>query len=551
MGRIDGAHRVKGSGGGGCLIASGIRPVSAPPPITPLAPDVVERVFARDYSLWPEPAPGDGGDWLGWLDLPGQLRESIAELSAAAAECEKSSVGDAGNVVVLGMGGSSLTSAVFAHLFRSGSGDTPTKRLSVLDTVNPRTINEFIATTDIEDCHFIVASKSGTTAEPLALEAIFRDKLQSRGIDPVPRFTAISDAGTPLAVRAESGQFQLHVASPANVGGRFSALTAFGIFPAALCDMFTEGMTYGALMTYARSRLDPEMNPAYCLARFMVRNAARGRDKLTIAPSESLQALGMWLEQLVAESTGKLGGGLIPVVGEAQLDDQSAGSDRQVVTIQIKGDPDVVSSAPDAPSYGLRVDDSSGILGLFYMWELAVAMASSGLGVYPFDQPNVEAAKQFARQVLESDDLPEIAPVALADAITSACNDAAPGRYVALCAFLPESDGLTAAFTELRSAISKRTNVATTLGYGPRYLHSTGQIHKGGSDSIIQVVIVQDDSDFDIAVPGKDYTLAQLSRSQAIGDVMAMRELGRQSLFVEVGQDAVSEVNAAVAHLSG
>ena len=171
--------------------------MSAPPPITPLAPDVVERVFARDYSLWPEPEPGDGGDWLGWLNLPGKLRESIAELSAAAAS-GKSAVGDAGNVVVLGMGGSSLTSAVFAHLFQSGNGNAPTKRLSVLDTVNPRTIKEFIASTDIEDCHFIVASKSGTTAEPLALEAIFRDKLQSRGIEPVPRFTAISDAGTHL-----------------------------------------------------------------------------------------------------------------------------------------------------------------------------------------------------------------------------------------------------------------------------------------------------------------------------------------------------------------
>ena len=525
--------------------------MSAAPRIKRLNPAVISRVFARDYTLWPEPAPGDGGDWMGWLDLPEDFREDNTISLDDVAESEPVEIAAAGNVVVLGMGGSSLTSAVLSHLFQSGSGGEGSARLSVLDTVNPRTVRTFIETTDIEDCQFIVASKSGTTAEPLALEAIFRDELQSRGIDPVTRFTAISDPGTPLAARAESGQFQLHVASPANVGGRFSALTAFGIFPAALCDMFTEAMIYGALMTYARSRLDPEMNPAYCLARFMVRNAARGRDKLTIAPSESLQALGMWLEQLVAESTGKLGGGLIPVVGEAQLDDQSAGIDRQVVTIQIKDDPDVVSSAPDAPSYRLKIDDSSGILGLFYMWELAVAMASSGLGVYPFDQPNVEAAKQFARRVLESDSQPEIVPVTLADAITSACNDAAPGRYVALCAFLPESDSLTAAFTELRSAISKRTRMATTLGYGPRYLHSTGQIHKGGSDSIIQVVIVQDDSDFDVAVPGKDYTLAQLSRSQAIGDVMAMRQLGRQSLFVEVGQDAIREVNAAVAHLSG
>lgn len=551
MGRVDGAHRVKGSGGGGCLIASGIRPVSAPPPITPLAPDVVERVVARDYSLWPEPAPGDGGDWLGWLDLPGQLRESIAELSAAAAESEKSSVGDAGNVVVLGMGGSSLTSAVFAHLFQSENGDTPTKRLSVLDTVNPRTINEFIATTDIEDCHFIVASKSGTTAEPLALEAIFRDKLQSRGIDPVPRFTAISDAGTPLAVRAESGQFLQHIATPANVGGRFSALTAFGIYPALLCDMLDEDMITSATLLAEHYQSESNWNVAYSLADRLVDNAALGRDKLTVATSASLQPLGMWLEQLVAESTGKLGGGLVPVAGESSADDAPAGNDRQVITIRLKDDPEVASPVSGAPIDTMTLRNRSAITGHFFLWELAVAMASSGLGVYPFDQPNVEAAKQFTLQVLESDSQPEIVPVTLADAITSACNDAAPGRYVALCAFLPESDSLTNAFAELRAAISKRTRMATTLGYGPRYLHSTGQIHKGGSDSIIQVVIAQDDSDFDIAVPGNDYTLAQLSRSQAVGDVMAMRELGRQSLFVEVGQDAVSEVNAAIAHLSG
>lgn len=524
--------------------------MSAPPLITTLAPDVIERVFARDYSLWPEPEPGDGGDWLGWIDLPGKLRESIAELSAAA-EPGKSSVGDAGNVVVLGMGGSSLTSAVFAHLLQSCSGDAPTKRLSVLDTVNPRTINEFIATTDIEDCHFIVASKSGTTAEPLALEAILRDELQTLGIDPVPRFTAISDAGTPLAERAGSGQFLQHIATPANVGGRFSALTAFGMYPALLCDMLDEDMITSATAIAEQCQSEPNSNPAYFLADWIVDNAALGRDKLTVAASKSLQPLEMWLEQLVAESTGKLCGGLVPVAGESRADDAPAGSDRQVVTIQLEDDPEVISPISDAPSHALTLTDRGAITGHFFLWELAVAMASSGLGVYPFDQPNVEAAKQFARRVLESDDLPEIAPVTLADAITTACDDAAPGRYVALCAFLPESDGLTAAFTELRAAVSKRTRMATTLGYGPRYLHSTGQIHKGGSDSIIQVVIVQDDSDFDIAVPGKHYTLAQLSRSQAIGDVMAMRELGRQSLFVEVGQDAVSEVNAAIAHLSG
>ena len=511
------------------------------PAITQLKPDVVGRVFERDYTLWPEPAPGDGGDWLGWLDLPEMLSDGKGLPTAG----HLSAFTDIDSVVVLGMGGSSLTSAVIADLCRS-QGCTPCeRRLSVLDTVNPRTIREFIETTDIEKCYFIVASKSGSTTEPLALEALFREELRTRGFDASTRFTAITDPGTSLATRAEGGQFSHHVATPENVGGRFSALSAFGMYPATLCNMLGADMIQSATDMSAKCQLASGLNPAYSLAEFMVNNAADGRDKLTVLTSESLTAFGMWLEQLVAESTGKSGGGLIPVADEPSLDASCYGDDRQFVTVRLASDPLAEAPAPNAPRFDIRIANASEITGLFFQWELAVAIASVGLGVYPFDQPNVEAAKQFARQVLESDEQPDVDTASLADAAKASCTEASPGHYVALCAFLPESDELTSAFSKLRAAISQSTGMATTFGYGPRYLHSTGQIHKGGSDSIIQIVIVQDDSDCDVAVPGADYTLAQLSRSQAVGDVMAMRQLGRRSLLAEVGQDAANDVREA------
>ena len=512
--------------------------MSQNPSITQIEPDVVRRVFERDYTLWPEPAPGDGGDWLGWLDLPEMLACGVglppADLLPVASDID--------SVVVLGMGGSSLTSAVLADICRSQQDTPASRRLSVLDTVNPRTIQEFIDTTDIAKCYFIVASKSGSTIEPLALEAIFRRELRALGIDPSTRFTAISDPGTSLAERAERGQFRHHVATPENVGGRFSALSAFGMYPAGLCDFPIAEMSQSATEMSVKCQLATDDNPAYALAEFMVNNAASGRDKLTVLTSESLTAFGMWLEQLVAESTGKSGGGLIPVADEPLLDAPCYGNDRQFVTVSLASDPRAEAPVADAPCFHIEFEGPSDIAGLFFQWELAVALASSGLGVYPFDQPNVEAAKQFARQVLESDEQPDVAHVSLADAVKASCAEATAGRYVALCAFLPESAELTSAFSGLRAAVSPATGMATTFGYGPRYLHSTGQIHKGGSDSIIQTVIVQDDSDCDIAVPGADYTLSQLSRSQAVGDVLAMRQLGRRSLLAEVGQDAAKDV---------
>ena len=507
--------------------------------------DAVFRIFNLDYTLWPEPAEGDGGHWLGWLDLP----DYMVGDDVLPTRDELNDLQDVDHVVVLGMGGSSLTVTVLADIFNGQRGKTNTKRLTALDTANPRTVRNFLKTKDIANCHFIVSSKSGTTIEPLSLEAIFRHELEMLGIESPPRFTAISDRNTPLARRALSGEFRKHVSTPFNVGGRFSALSDFGMYPARLCGLPVSRMRSWASDMRAECMDSSENSPGYSLGRFLADNAASGRDKLTILTTQSLETVGLWIEQLVAESTGKSGTGLVPVVGEPNLPFDHYGDDRQFVSISLESDEPNPLAELVEPLYEIRLSDPCEIAAEFYRWELAIAVASAGLGVYPFDQPNVESAKQFAREALEGDGPPNVKDEAMPDAMKSVMEASAPGRYVALCAFLPESRALTDAFSNLRQGITRITGMATTFGYGPRYLHSTGQLHKGGSDSVIQVVFVQDDSESDVAVPGRDYSLGQLIRAQAVGDVMAMRDLGRQSRLVLLHDDPAAEIDNAIMNL--
>ena len=518
--------------------------MSATPLTHRLETQAVNRIFRRDRSLWPEPETDGALDWLGWLDLPTALSEGIGLPSPA----DLSNIADADHVVVLGMGGSSLTAMVLADIFNTEEADGRGKGLSVLDTCNPLGVRDFLQSTDLRECHFLVSSKSGTTVEPLSLEAIFRQELEDVGAEISSRFTAITDPDTPLAQRAAGGEFRAHVATPDNVGGRFSALSAFGMYPAGLCEMPTKSMATNASEMYARCQEESEDNPGYSLAKFLADNAASGRDKLTILTSESLTMFGTWLEQLIAESTGKCGTGLVPITGEPPLQPMQYGDDRQFVRISLASDAPIALSPQVEPVYEIELTDTAEIAGEFFRWELAVALASVALGVYPFDQPNVESAKQYARQVLDEDTEPDLDTVELSDALQQVVGIATHNRYVALCAYLPESKELTDAFAKLRSAISRRTRMATTFGYGPRYLHSTGQLHKGGSESVIQVVLIQDDTGSDIAVPGTSYTLAQLNRAQAIGDVIAMRNLGRDSLVVSL-QDPANEIEAVAESL--
>ena len=478
---------------------------------------------------------------MGWLDLPDSLRGGTGIAYPALRE----SMAGITSFNILGMGGSSLTPEVLRAVFP----DTDVT-LKVFDTVNPVYVCEAIDSLDLSTAAFAVASKSGTTAEPLSLERVFRSAMGDSGTNNVAEhFVAISDPVTPLAQRANDGEFAFHVATPENVGGRFSALSGFGMFPASICGMPVDEMIDSALAMAAECRREDDANPGIGLGLFMAKNALRGRDKVTFAMSPSLERFGLWLEQLLAESTGKNGRGLIPVASEPVLARSVYGDDRQFVCIALKGEDVAANPAyEDHPTYRIEIPDLPSIAGEFFRWEFATSVAASAIGVYPFDQPDVESAKQLARQALESDAANQDGPETLDDAVNSIINVSKDRDYVAITAYLPESEVLTEAVSELRKSISKCTGAATTFGYGPRYLHSTGQLHKGGPGSV-QLLAITQSSEVDIAVPGQSYTLGELLASQAVGDVQACREKGRRASLVEVGDDAIGEIKTVAAKI--
>ena len=504
--------------------------------------DMVRHIWTKDYALWTDPSPGGSGDWLGWLDLPNALQRGIG----IANHDQSEALNEFTSLNILGMGGSSMTPLVLSGLFPETN-----PRLNVFDTVNPDSICNAIDTLDLTSAGFVVASKSGTTVEPLSLERVFRNALNEAGIfDTSAHFMAFSDPDTPLAARVAGGEFSLHVETPANVGGRYSALSAFGMFPASICGMPIEDMTNSALEMSERCRIADESNPGIELGLFMARNALRGRDKVTFSVSPSLERFALWLEQLIAESTGKNGRGLIPIVGESLMAPEHYGNDRQFIRIALADE-----SLPEHPVFdnhpccSIEIADRASIAGEFFLWEFATAVGACAIGVYPFDQPDVESAKQLARQMLEADDEYVELQISLSDAILNISEKAMPGDYVAIVSYLPESDDLTAAASQLRGAISEKTGVATTFGYGPRYLHSTGQLHKGGPKSVTLLALTQAPH-ADVEVPGEGYTLGQLLEAQVKGDVQAYLTQGRRAYMSQVGSDPIAEITSITAELN-
>ncbi len=496
--------------------------------------DISRRIWTRDTALWPDPSPGGEGEWMGWLRLPTLIRDRVG----FANHNHWKALEGITSINILGMGGSSLTPEVLSVLFPEANPS-----LNVFDTVNPATISAALENIDLTTAAFVVASKSGTTVEPLSLEAVFRNALSDAGVaNPSERFIAISDPETPLSERAANGDFAFNIETPANVGGRFSALTAFGMFPASFCHLPTQDLVRSAITMTQQCRHQTTTNPGIELGLFLARNALRGRDKVTFAMSPSLERFGLWLEQLLAESTGKNNRGLIPIAGEPLLPPDAYGNDRQFIRITLAGEAQPESPAFDKhPTYDISLPDRTAIAGEFFRWEFATAVAACAIGVYPFDQPDVESAKQFARAALESKGDETLAPTSLNNALDLTIDNITEGDYIAIAAFLPESDRLTSAASNLRSAISQKTGIPTTFGYGPRYLHSTGQLHKGGPKSVALIALTQE-PEHDIEVPGQTYTLGNLLAAQATGDVQALRNTGRRAHLVKLKRGLIEEI---------
>jgi transaldolase / glucose-6-phosphate isomerase len=477
----------------------------------------VNRLWHRDHTLWQE-SPVEVADRLGWLDLPTSAALQVRDLEAVAAGAHEDGLTHA---LVLGMGGSSLFPLVLADVY-DDSGTA--LELTVLDSVDPTAVTRVLGALPIERTLVIASSKSGTTAETRTLLEAFWDESHSGG-----HFVAVTDPGTSLAVLARERGFRAVLEAPEDVGGRFSALTAFGLMPATARGADVNAMI-GAAQTMAEAcrGTDPDdLNPAARLAATIVGAARAGRDKLTLVLPARFAAFGSWIEQLVAESTGKDGLGIIPVVGEPVGPADVYGADRLFISY---GDHDGlhVLAGEGHPVIWLDMNEPADLGAEVFRWEAATALVGALLGINPFDQPDVEAAKQAARRALDAGG-GEVEPEPAGPLLDSA----KPGDYIALLAYADPESPVVEELEDLRIDLRDRTQLAVTLGIGPRYLHSTGQLHKGGPDTGVFLQVVVPD-DVDLEIPGQDFTFGALKAAQAAGDLDTLKECGRRAARVEL-----------------
>ena len=472
--------------------------------------DLAARIWKRDASVW-GPGDDDPAERLGWLDLPEAIRGELAPVEAF--------VRDTGayvdDVVLLGMGGSSLAPEVFATCFGARKGYP---QLIVLDSTHPAQIEPVAEALVGKESLFVVSSKSGGTIETMSLYSYFR----ARAGD-ARSFAAITDPRTSLQELAEREGFGGLFLNPPDVGGRYSALSLFGLVPAALCGVDVDSLLGPAASVAAAcgASVAPSENPGLAVGHAIGRLAQEGKDKLTFVTSPGLAPFGDWVEQLIAESTGKNGTGIVPVIGEPAP--ESYGNDRVFVQLVLGGD-DPPQVPGGHPVIRLDVGGPEELGAQMFLWEFATAVAGAVLGINAFDQPDVEAAKKAARATLESGDEPEWSE----DDVDELLTGAAPGDYAAFLAFAPRSAEKRNVLDAARAKVARASGITTTAGFGPRYLHSTGQLHKGGPDTIRALVIL-DPPENDVGIPGKPYSFARLLRAQAAGDYEALKAAGKRA----------------------
>lgn len=518
--------------------------------------EFAQRIWDKDPTLWSAEFQKELGDRLGWLDLPGSMLLPARDLKAFALATKD----EYDHVVVLGMGGSSLAPDVFRQAF-GGSEGYPS--LLMLDSTHPQAVQDVAAQIKLNRTLFIVASKSGTTAETLSFYRYFYDQLKTLTETPGDHFVAITDPGTKLEFMAYDRDFLQLFSAPPEVGGRYSALTVFGLVPAACTGINVSKLLDRAWLIAEQTMEDTVAadNPALQLGAALGELARSGRDKVTFAASPSLASFPIWLEQLIAESTGKSDTGIVPVADEALAAPDAYGKDRFFVYFYLDGDEDADQQAKlDAleeaghPIARIHLRDLFDLGREMFRWEYAVAAASEALGIHPFNQPNVELAKNLAREAMKnvggdgaSPGVDEVSADngALAQALQGWLEQTADGDYLALHAYVPPSDEMTETLQQLRHALRDQTRLATTLGYGPRFLHSTGQLHKGGANTI-HVLQLVDTSGTDIAVPETDFTFRQLINAQAQGDYQALKQRERNVLRINLGNDPAAGLKRLV-----
>ena len=509
--------------------------------------DIVPRIWRRDHTVW-KPQPDEISDRLGWLDIAAQMREQVSGLKDFAEEVRPAGFR---KIVLLGMGGSSLGPLVLSTSLGPAAGFP---ELEVLDSTVPSAVTRVTESIDPANTFFLVSSKSGGTVEPNMLYKHFRSVVEAAvGTEHAGHsFAAITDEGSSLESLAHEQGFRSVFLNPSDIGGRYSVLSYFGMVPAALMGLdLVAILVRGERMAEAcASGVPAADNPGARLGAAMGAMALEGRDKLTLVTSPSIATFGLWVEQLIAESTGKEGRGIVPVAGEPVLGPDTYGDDRLFVYLRLEGDDNAgtdgaveVIEASGQPIVRLELTDLHDLGAEFFRWEFATAVAGSILGVNPFDQPDVEMAKKQTERALEeykeSGALPkaesELSP------LEGLLSRAQPGDYLAIMAYLDSAPETEGALQDLRTAAMEQHHIATTVGYGPRFLHSTGQLHKGGPEHGLFLQLTADHPE-DVPIRGEPYTFGVLADSQALGDLMSLKALGRPVARVHLGPDVAEGI---------
>jgi transaldolase/glucose-6-phosphate isomerase len=504
---------------------------------------IVERIWKKDATLWKNDEAHKKiiSNALGWLTVPDQMLRNAKELRAFADSVRR----DFDDIVVLGMGGSSLCSEVTRRVFGKKDGYPA---LSVLDSTVPEAVRNLESRLKLERTLFMVASKSGTTTEPMVFHRYFYDRVKSvKGDRAGENFIAVTDPDTQLQRDAQRDKFRRIFINPADIGGRYSALSYFGMVPAAIAGVDIETLLDRAVhAAHVAIVPSPKKNPAAMLGAVMGAMASQGRDKLTLITPAPLDTLGLWIEQLVAESTGKEGKGVLPVAGEPPIDVRDYGKDRLFVSVRLRGSDDVrrLKELSDAghPVVDQVLADPLDLGEIFFTWEFATAVAGALLGIDAFDQPNVQESKDNTKKLLEefksTGKMTYTGTQVKADdpSIARLLSEVKPGDYVALTEYFAENPKRDKLIAEIREAIARSLHVATTTGYGPRFLHSTGQLHKGGPPNGVFLQLTGGSGD-DVPIPGEKFGFGVLVRAQAIGDFQSLASRKRRALSVDLGTE--------------
>ena len=528
--------------------------------------DVMRRIWRKDAALWKDDAAHQKiiKNALGWLAVPDMMigvEEDLIRFSDRTRGLRQFK-----HVMLCGMGGSSLCPEVFRQTFGQQEGYP---RLLVLDSTDPDAFCDIADQIDITKCLFIISSKSGTTTEPLVFYKYWYDQVGKRKENPGECFVAITDPGTLMEQMATEDKFRRIFLNPADIGGRYSALSYFGMVPAALMGLDVKKLLDRAerIVHSCASVVPAADNPGARLGAIMGECAKAGRDKLTIVAHPKISSLGLWIEQLLAESTGKEGKGIIPVAGEALGSPSVYGDDRLFVSISVgklDSETEVKLKALEAAGHPVVYRTLTDLYDLgeeFFLWEIATAFAGWRLGINPFDQPNVQESKDATKELLEKfakEGKLNEQPVLVTDGTLTVHADqktvaalpsssvlealrahlarAGAGDYIALLDYIEETPENESIIQQMRTHLRDATRCATTTGYGPRFLHSTGQLHKGGPATGVFIQVTAPDKT-DLPIPNQPYTFSTLKQAQALGDFRSLSSRGRRAIRVDLGAD--------------